>query len=86
MRRIEVDIDKAVTALQEKLAAFERTRVGLEADIKAAILSLSRSLAGLRSGRVRPRRASTIRICDGRHLAFCVRRLKNLPCIRRHDI
>jgi hypothetical protein len=42
------DIDKAVTGLRDKLAAAERTRVGLEADIKAAILSLSRRLAELK--------------------------------------
>jgi hypothetical protein len=37
-----------VTGLQDKLAAAERTRVALEADIKAAILSLSRRLAELK--------------------------------------
>jgi hypothetical protein len=42
------DIEKAVTALEQKLRASERTRVGLEAEIKAAILSSSRRLAELK--------------------------------------
>ena len=42
------DIEKAVTALEQKVRASERTRVGLEAEIKAAILSSSRRLAELK--------------------------------------
>jgi hypothetical protein len=42
------DIDKAVADLEEKLRAAERTRVGLEAEIKAAILTLSRRSAELK--------------------------------------